>query len=141
MVVFVKLEFKNTVLLVEDVEKSKKFYVELLGQEISEDFGRYIGFKAGFGIWLAEFAHNLIFNQSIESITSTRKQVELYFETEDINSTYRQLKDQNVEFIHPIEQQQWWQNVLRCYDPDHHIVEIGEPYRVDFESEEKTISY
>ena len=39
MVILVRLEFKNTVLLVKDVERSKKFYVELLGQEKVEHVG------------------------------------------------------------------------------------------------------
>ena len=121
------LEFKNTVLLVGDVEKSKRFYVELLGQEISEDFGRYIGFKGGFSIWLAEFAHNLIFNQGDETITPARKQIELYFESKDVNSVYQQLKEQDVEFIHQIQEQPWGQQVLRFYDPDRYIIEVAEP--------------
>jgi hypothetical protein len=32
-----------------------------------------------------------------------------------------------VELIHPILQQAWGQRVFRFYDPDRHIVEIGEP--------------
>lgn len=32
-----------------------------------------------------------------------------------------------VELIHPIERQAWGQKVFRFYDPDGHIVEVGEP--------------
>ena len=32
-----------------------------------------------------------------------------------------------MTFIHNIEQQPWGQRVLRFYDPDRHIIEIGEP--------------
>ncbi len=123
----VKLEFKNTVLLVEDVDDSKRFYVEILGQEISEDFGRYIGFKGGFGIWLSDFAHKLIFNGKDEPIIPTRKHVELYFESNDLTSIYEQLKMKNIEFIHPIREQPWGQRVLRFYDPDQYIIEVAEP--------------
>ena len=44
------LQFKNTVLLVKDVQKSKKFYIEALHQEIEMDFGKNIGFKSGLAI-------------------------------------------------------------------------------------------
>ena len=121
-----KFEFKNTVLLVEDVEKSKSFYVERLGQEISEDLGRYISFKGGLCIWDAEFANKLIFNQDFERINPVRKQVELYFECKDVTSVYQQMKEQRSEFIHELKEQPWGQRVFRFYDPDRYIIEVAE---------------
>jgi hypothetical protein len=32
-----------------------------------------------------------------------------------------------VAVVHPLREQPWGQRVLRVYDPDGHIVEVGEP--------------
>jgi hypothetical protein len=40
------------------------------------------------------------------------------------------LESFNVEFIHKIIEQPWGQRVMRFYDPDDYIIEIGEPIEV-----------
>ncbi len=50
----------------------------------------------------------------------------LYFETSDLEGVFARLQNQ-VKLIHPIKQQAWGQKVFRFYDPDHHVIEIGEP--------------
>jgi hypothetical protein len=32
--------------------------------------------------------------------------------------------------LHPLREQPWGQRVFRCFDPDGHIVEVGEPMPV-----------
>jgi hypothetical protein len=51
---------------------------------------------------------------------------ELYFELDELDPIYQRLHEAGVEFIHPIREQPWGQRVMRLYDPDGHIVEIGE---------------
>jgi hypothetical protein len=51
---------------------------------------------------------------------------ELYFETDELEPIYQRLKEAEVEFIHPVGEQPWGQRVMRFYDPDGHIIEIGE---------------
>jgi uncharacterized glyoxalase superfamily protein PhnB len=63
--------------------------------------------------------------------------MDIYFESDDIEMAYQRLVDRNVEIIHPVEKQAWGQRVFRFYDPDHHIVEIGEPSFIDFAGEEQ----
>jgi len=36
------------------------------------------------------------------------------------------LKNEGVEFVHEIGEQPWRQKVMRFYDPDENIIEIGE---------------
>jgi len=50
----------------------------------------------------------------------------LYFETSDLKDQFMKVEPL-VELIHPIERQAWGQKVFRFYDPDGHIVEVGEP--------------
>ena len=78
--------FEGTVLFVEDVEKSKNFYVEILGQKIKQDYGRFVGFEGGFGIWKKDFAFQTIFSHVDEETEQTFKHAEVYFEFENLLS-------------------------------------------------------
>ena len=52
---------------------------------------------------------------------------ELYFEEEDFDAFTQKLQEQEVEYVHPVKEHRWGQRVVRFYDPDHHIIEVGEP--------------
>jgi uncharacterized glyoxalase superfamily protein PhnB len=51
---------------------------------------------------------------------------ELYFETDELEKTIQQLNENKIELIHEIVEQPWGQRVTRFYDPDNHIIEVGE---------------
>jgi hypothetical protein len=59
-----------------------------------------------------------------------RKNFELYFEAVDLDAVWSRLTDAGVTMVHPIREHPWGQNVFRVYDPDGHIVEVGEPMPV-----------
>jgi len=50
----------------------------------------------------------------------------LYFETEDIDGAARKFMSQNIEFLHHLKTEPWGQKTFRFFDPDHHLIEIGE---------------
>ena len=127
------LEFKNTVLLVKDIQKSKEFYVSILQQEIEMDFGRNVGFKSGLAIWERNYAIELM-NDAITKKTDTitteptkGHTLELYFEIPTINDFQSGLKEKNIRFVHELITQPWQQRALRFYDPDDYIIEVAEP--------------
>ena len=59
-----------------------------------------------------------------------RGNLEIYFESGQLDETVALLQKNGVEFIHPLVEQPWGQRVVRFYDPDRHIVEVGEPMPV-----------
>ena len=61
-----------------------------------------------------------------------KKNIDIYFETNELEKMEKMLEKERVVFIHKIKQQEWGQKVFRCYDPDMHIVEIGEPLHLDY---------
>ena len=125
------IEFEGSVIFVKDVEASRRFYEDLLGQKVKEDFGRYVGYEGGFGIWEADFAHQLIYDEPPEeSAPLGRRNLELYFETGDIEEVWSCFSEADIKLVHPMIEQPWGQRVFRLYDPDGHIVEIGEPLPV-----------
>ncbi len=53
--------------------------------------------------------------------------VELYFEEDDIDTFVSKLSTfEDLEYIHPLFEHPWGQHVVRFYDPDKHIIEVGE---------------
>lgn len=123
------VKFAHNVIFVNDIELSKSFYNKLLGIKIVQDHKVFILFEGDFSIHQAKELHKTIFKkETAEGQTSQgRNNLDIYFECDELEKIYMKLKDSNVKFIHGIETQTWGQRVFRFYDPDMHIVEIGEP--------------
>ena len=51
---------------------------------------------------------------------------EIYFEEDNFDAFAEKLRGCNVEYVHPVREHSWGQRVVRIYDPDKHIIEIGE---------------
>ena len=51
---------------------------------------------------------------------------EIYFEEDDFDKFVEKLGEFNIEYVHPVKEHSWGQRVVRFYDPDKHIIEIGE---------------
>ena len=51
---------------------------------------------------------------------------ELYFEESDFEAFSEKLKKLEIEYVHAVKEHRWGQRVVRFYDPDHHIIEVGE---------------
>jgi len=66
---------------------------------------------------------NLIDNRDIKSGGNN---FELYFESDKIELIIEKLKKANILFVHELREQPWRQKVVRFYDPDKNIIEIGE---------------
>jgi catechol 2,3-dioxygenase-like lactoylglutathione lyase family enzyme len=121
------MTYHSSVIFVEDVRQSRRFYTEILGQKVVQDYGRYIGFENGFGIWEREYAMSVIYPDQPIPAGSDRPQTELYFESDQLDRTIQILKDNHVHFIHDLYEHEWGQRGIRIQDPDGIIVEISEP--------------
>jgi catechol 2,3-dioxygenase-like lactoylglutathione lyase family enzyme len=125
------IKFESTVLFVKDIEASRRFYEGLLGQKVEMDFGPNVGFVGGFAIWQVDHAYQTIFERPPGEMSQLgRGNCEIYFEADDVDTAYARLSDARVPFAHPVCEQPWGQRVFRVYDPDGHIVELGEPMPV-----------
>ncbi len=122
------INFVSSVLFVKDVDVSRKFYEGKLRQEVELDHGECVVFKAGFSIWLKDYAHNLIFKGRHDVLEGHG--VELYFETNNIKATRDRLIEAGAGLVHDIEEQPWGQRVFRAYDPDGNIIELAEPMEI-----------
>jgi catechol 2,3-dioxygenase-like lactoylglutathione lyase family enzyme len=120
----------STALFVKDIETSKKFYIDLLGMSKDLDFGKNVIFKNGFAIWEIQKNHIIPKSLGLDSISDPKiNRFELYFETENLSDILKTLKNKNVKFLHQIHDEPWGQQTIRFFDPDNHLIEIGESMR------------
>jgi catechol 2,3-dioxygenase-like lactoylglutathione lyase family enzyme len=125
--------FYNTIVFVKDIEKSKKFYTDVIGLKIIEDCKTIIFFDNHFTIHNGNNLLSTVFKRSpFFNFSKGKKNIEIYFETDDIEASYQTIVRNKVKIIHGIERQAWGQNVFRFYDPDKHILEIGEALHLDY---------
>ena len=121
------MKFHSSVIFVNDIEKSKDFYIRLLNQKIEHDFGKNVILKSGITIWEIQPEH--IISKRLDTMNKSNR-FELYFETELIEETFEKLKIENIEFLHKIHEESWGQRTIRFFDHDKHLIEIGEPIEI-----------
>ena len=117
------MKFICSLVTVEDINVSKEFYEKVLQQKVKYDFGENITFDGGFAIHAKSHFSKLIDGKDIHKESNS---FELYFEYDDVEVFAKELKDRNMEFVHDVREQPWRQNVVRFYDPDKNIIEVGE---------------
>ena len=117
------MKFICALITVNDMERSRQFYAGLLEQEIKYDFGENITFHGDFAIHLRSHFKELIGNKEIKVKANN---CELYFEYDDLEQIEKKLNKEGVKFVHGIKEQPWRQKVMRFYDPDDNIIEVGE---------------
>ena len=116
--------FHSTVLFVKDIESSKEFYTRFLNFSITHDFGKNVILRNGLSLWQIQPDH--LINNKLETGNESNS-FELYFETENLEAIYDKLKSTGILFLHTIHEESWGQRTIRFFDPDNHLVEIGEP--------------
>ena len=122
------IKFVNPIIFVKDVNLSKEFYTQVVGLEVVEDHGPFVLFQDHFSIHQARELTITVWGEDAPETGQPqgRRNLLLYFETPDLEQMFNKICDR-VDLIHPIQAQAWGQKVFRFYDPDHHVVEIGEP--------------
>ena len=126
------INFNSSVIFVRDINEARKFYEDLLEQKVEFDHGECISFCGGFSIWEINHAHKTVFGNAFkeDSLGNRNHSVELYFETDDLDSILNKMLKSGIEFVHPLVEQPWGQRVFRVYDNNKYIVELGEPMSV-----------
>lgn len=130
------MKYICSLIVVESIEKSRYLFEKLLGCKVISDFGKNVAFEGSFAIHQKEHFINLIANKQVIQKSNN---FELYFEDDEIVETEKVIATNGFEFIHKIKEQPWKQRVMRFYDYDGNIIEIGESlehvaYRLSLEN-------
>ena len=121
------MKLKNPLLVVADIERSVEFYKNVFGLRVVMDFGANKTLTGGLVLQTADTWKEFIGTDKICFGSNT---FEIYFEEDDFDSFAEKLKMCEVEYVHSVKEHSWGQRVVRIYDPDKHIIEIGENIKV-----------
>ena len=119
----VLMQYKGPMLVVNDIDKSVEFYENILGMSVILDFGANKTLTGGLALQTAETYKDFIDGRAL---CFGGNDFELYFEEDDFDNFISRLKSLEIEYVHPVKEHAWGQRVVRFYDPDKHIVEVGE---------------
>ena len=113
---------------VADINAARKFYEDLFGLEVFQDYGRNISFTCGLALqqdfeWLVHLPKEKILKKS--------NNAEIVFEEQDFDAFLDKLsKYSNIERLGEVIEHSWGQRVVRFYDLDGHIIEVGEDMKM-----------
>ena len=117
------MKIKNPMLVVRDIDKSVEFYKKVLGLRVIMDFGANKTLTGGLALQTLESWQEFI---GTDAVSFGGNSSEVYFEEDDFDEFADRLKECEVEYVHPVKEHAWGQRVIRIYDPDRHIIEVGE---------------
>lgn len=119
------MKLKNVLIVVKDMERSKKFYHELFGLETIRDFDGNVILTEGLVLQAESTWRKFLDCDVIPENNSC----ELYFEEKDLEGFVRKLETlyPSVRYVTPLMTHSWGQKVVRFYDPDGNLIEVGTP--------------
>lgn len=118
------MHLKNILLVVDNIEKSVQFYKELFGLQVVNDFDGNVIMTEGLVL-----QDKRIWEKFIEKdVSCGGHDAELYFVENDVNAFLEKLENSSfeIEYINRLIEHDWGQRVIRMYDLDKHVIEIGE---------------
>jgi len=119
------MKLKNVLIVVNDMEKSIAFYKDIFGLEVILDNDGNVIMTEGLvlqdaKIWKAFLDKDII---------PKNNACELYFEESDIEGFADKLEKygEPIEYVNKLMTHNWGQKVIRFYDPDGNLIEVGTP--------------
>ena len=120
------MKLKNTLLAVADMERSLTFYETVLGLQVVLDFGANKTLTGGLCLQTLETWTGFL---ETDRVAFGGNDAELYFEEDRFDGFVRRLESLEIQYVHPVKEHPWGQREVRFYDPDRHIIEVGENMR------------
>ena len=119
------MNYKGTLIVVKSCDRALKFYQGMFGFRLLRDNEGNMELTGGLYLQEAKY-----FEKFIErGITSRSNCAELYFEEANIESFLEKLENSypETEYVNKLMTHSWGQQVVRFYDPDGNLIEVGTP--------------
>ena len=119
------MKLKNTLIVVKDIEKSRKFYHDLFGIDLVLDNEGNMILTEGLVLQDERIWKTFLDRDIVPKSNSC----ELYFEEQDIESFVEKLERlyPTIEYVNHLMTHSWGQRVIRFYDLDGNLIEVGTP--------------
>ena len=119
------MKLKNILIVVKDIEQSKQFYHDLFGLDVVLDNDGNVILTEGLVL-----QDEQIWTRSIEKdIIPMSNACELYFEERNIEAFAEKLEKlyPSIQYVNRLMEHSWGQKVIRFYDLDGNLIEVGTP--------------
>jgi catechol 2,3-dioxygenase-like lactoylglutathione lyase family enzyme len=121
------MRFGCSLIAVKDINVSRKFYEKVLQQKVDLDLGANVSFGNGPSIFAIQSNYTGLVDIDRFNVTYKGNDHELYFEEENFDEFVNYLMQyDDLVYLHKVKEYPWGQRVIRFYDPDFHIIEVGE---------------
>lgn len=118
------MKLKNILIVVDNIEISKRFYKELFGLDVVIDFDGNVILTEGLVLQDKKVWERFLDKE----ISYGHHDAELYFEENQMDAFIERLNKSSfdIQYVNPLMEHDWGQRVVRLYDPDMHVIEVGE---------------
>jgi len=120
-------------LVTRDIETAKNFYCDVIGARIELDIGTHVVFREGFSL-LIERDWSAFSGLDCADFAYRHHTGQLVFEVDDIQAFLQRLSGLSAlpgpQYVHQVKEHPWGRWAVRLYDPDGHVVEVGESMKV-----------
>ena len=119
------MRLKNILIVVKDIGRSRQFYHDLFGLEMILDNDGNMILTEGLVLQDERIWKDFLGRDIIQESNSC----ELYFEEPDIEGFVKKLEQcyPEVRYVNRLMEHSWGQKVVRFYDPDGNLIEVGTP--------------
>ena len=110
------MKLRNVLIVVKDIEKSKKFYHDLFGLDTILDNDGNVILTEGLVLQDEQIWKSFLENNACE----------LYFEESDIEAFVEKLEKlyPDIKYVNQLMTYSWGQKVVRFYDLDGNLIEV-----------------
>ena len=119
------MKLKNVLIVVKDIEKSRKFYHDLFDIDLVLDNDGNMILTEGLVLQDEKIWKSFLDRDIVPKSNSC----ELYFEEQDIESFAEKIEKlyPDIEYVNSLMTHSWGQRVIRFYDLDSNLIEVGTP--------------
>ena len=119
------MRLKNILIVVKDIEQSKKFYHDLFGLDTVLDSDANMILTEGLVLQDEKIWKTFLGKEIIPESNSC----ELYFEERDIEAFAEKLEKlyPSIQYVNRLMTHSWGQKVIRFYDLDGNLIVVGTP--------------
>ncbi len=118
------MKYTCSVLAVADIDAARAFYEDLFDLKVYQNYGINVSFTCGLALQ-QEF--DWLVNLPKERVLKKPNNVEVCFEEEDLDAFLKKLEAYpELERLGGVVEHSWGQRVVRFYDLDGHMIEVGE---------------
>ena len=119
------MKLKSILIVVKDIEKSRQFYHDLFGIDLLLDNDGNMILTEGLVLQDEKIWKSFLDRDIVPKSNSC----ELYFEEQDIELFIEKLERMypDIEYVNRLMTHSWGQRVIRFYDLDGNLIEVGTP--------------